>query len=139
MHLVEDNNIHTRNITRDTTPYHSGLPIDACPESDESDDCPALIECKQRYQSIVGSIEWLAHSTIPDLAPTHSFLSAYNNEPSKSHWNAALYALHYIHSTIDYGSTFTSKECGPLHTFMSFLPPPLDTEAYTDTIPPSKD
>ncbi len=39
---------------------------------------------------------------------------------------------------IDYGFTFTSKECGPLHSFMSF-PPPSDTDAYTNAIPPSKD
>ena len=137
-HLVEDNNAHTRNITPDATPYRSGLPIDACPESDEADDCPALLERRRKYQSVVGSIGWLAQSTRPDLAPCHSFLSSYNNKPSKSHWNAALYVLHYIHSTIDYGFTFTSKERAPLHTFMSF-PTPSDTEAYSDALPPSPD
>ena len=85
---------------------------------------------------MVGSIGWLAQSTRPDLSPSHSFLSSYNNKPSKSHWNAALYVLHYIHSTIDYGFTFTSKTQLPLHTFMSF-PPSSDTEAYTDAIPPT--
>jgi hypothetical protein len=137
-HLVKDNNVRTRNITLDATPYRSVLPIDACPESNKANDCLALIERKQRYQSVVGSIGWLAQSTRLDLAATHFFLSAYNNKPLKSHWNAALYTLHYIHSTIDYGFTFTSKERGPLHSFMSF-PPPLDTEAYTNAIPPSKD
>jgi hypothetical protein len=126
-HLVEDNNVHTRNITPDATPYRSGLPIDACPESDEADVCPALLKRKKRYQSVVGSIGWLAQSTRPDLSPSHSFLSSYNNKPSKSHWNAALYVLHYIHSTIDYGFTFTSKAQLPLHTFMSF-PPSSDTD-----------
>ena len=135
-HLVEDNAVHVRNITPDATPYRSGLPIDACPESDKADDCPALLERKKQYQSVVGSIGWLAQSTRPDLAPTHSFLSSYNNRPSKSHWNAALYALHYIHSTIDYGFTFTSKSQVPLHTFMSF-PPSSDTESYSDALPPS--
>jgi hypothetical protein len=76
---------------------------------------------------VVGSIGWLAQSTRPDLSPSHSFLSSYNNKPSKSHWNAALYVLHYIHSTIDYGFTFTSKAQLPLHTFMSF-PPSSDTD-----------
>jgi hypothetical protein len=135
-HLVEDNNGHTRNITTNTTPYRSGFPIDAIPEFDEEDVCPALIECKQRYQSVVGSIGWLAQTTHPDLAPTHSILSAYNNKPSRSHWNAALYALHYMHLKIDYGIVFTSAEQSPLHTYMSF-PASLDTEAYTDAIPPS--
>jgi hypothetical protein len=134
-HLVEDNNVHTCNITLAATPYRSGLPIDACPKSDEADDCPALIECKRRYQSVVGSIGWLAQSTRPDLAPTHSFLSVYNNKPSKCHWNAALYALHYIHTTINYGFTFMSKAQAPLHKFMSY-PPSSDTEANTNAIPP---
>ena len=48
-HLVENNNTHTHNITPDATPYRLGLPIDACPESEKSDDCLALIECKWRY------------------------------------------------------------------------------------------
>jgi len=94
-HLVKDNNAHTRNITPDATPYRSGLPIDTCPESDEADDCPALLERRRKYQSVVGLIGWLAQSTRPDLAPCHSFLSSYNNKPSKSHWNAALYVLHH--------------------------------------------
>jgi hypothetical protein len=49
--------------------------------------------------------------------------------------NAALYVLHYIHSTIDYGFTFTSKLKAPLHTYMLF-PHPLDTEAYNNALPP---
>ncbi len=103
------------------------------------DDCPALIKCKQRCQSVVGLIVWLAQSTCPDLSPTHSVLSTYNNKPSKSHWNAALYALHYIHCyAINYGFMFTSTQRSPLHTCMSF-PQPLDTDAYTNAIPPSKD
>jgi hypothetical protein len=136
-HLVKDNNVHTRNITPNATPYHSGLPINAIPKSDKEDVCPALVKRKQCYQSVIGSIGWLAQTTCLDLAPTPSFLLAYNNKPSKSHWNAAIYALHYIHLTIDYGIMFTSAKHGPLHTYMSF-PASLDTEAYTDAIPPSK-
>jgi hypothetical protein len=49
--------------------------------------------------------------------------------------NAALYVLHYIHSMIDYGFSFTSEVKAPLHTYMSF-PHKSDTEAYADAIPP---
>ena len=134
-HLVEDNNIHLRNVTPDATPYRSGLPIDACPESNEYEMDPTFIERKKKYQSIVGSIGWLAQSTHPDITPSHSFLSAYINKPSRSHLNAALYVLHYIHSTIDYGFMFTSAEKAPLHTYMSF-PHSSDTEACDDALPP---
>ena len=137
-HLVESNNIHLRNITHDATPYRSGLPIDACPESDEDETSQTFLDRKKKYQSIVGSIGWLAQSTRPDLAPSHSFLSAYINKPSRSHFNAALYVLQYIHSTIDYGFAFTSAEKAPLHTYMTF-PHSSDTEAYTDALPPRTD
>jgi hypothetical protein len=117
-HLVEDNNAHLRNITPDATPYHSGLPIDAIPESDKDDNCPAFIKCNRKYKIVIGSNGWLASSTQPDLAVAHSFLSSYNNKPSQSHWNAALYVLYYIHSTIDYRITFTSTELSPLHAYI---------------------
>ena len=134
-HLVEENNIHLRNIMPDATPYWSGLPIDACPESDKDEMNPTFLEQKWKYQSIVGSIGWLAQSIHPNLAPSHSFLSAYCNKPSRSHLNAALYVLHYIHSTIDYGFTFLLEEKAPLHTYMTF-PHSSDTKAYNNALPP---
>jgi hypothetical protein len=134
-HLIEENNIHHCNITPNATPYWSSLPIDTCPESDEEKDNPTFLKRQSKYQSIVGCIGWLAQSTHPDLTPSHLFLLAYNNKPSQSHMNAALYVLHYIHSTIDYGFAFTSKVKAPLHTYMSF-PHKSNTEAYADAIPP---
>jgi hypothetical protein len=89
----------------------------------------------KKYQSIAGSIGWLAQSTRPDLAPSHSFLSAYINRPSHSHLNVALYVLHYIHSAIDYGFMFTSAEKAPFPTYMNF-PHSSHTEAYDDALPP---
>jgi hypothetical protein len=50
---------------------------------------------------------------------------------------AALYALHYVHSTYDYRITFTSSVTSPIHTYIHF-PTLLDLEAYTDDIPPSQ-
>jgi hypothetical protein len=138
VHLVKDNNAHLRSIMPDAPPYRSGLPINAIPESDEDKNCPTFIERKQKYQSVVGSIGWLASSTRLDLAVTHSFLSGYNNKPSQSHWNATLYVLHYIHSTNDYGISFMSKESPSLYTYMSY-PHASDTEAYTDALPPKTD
>ena len=49
---------------------------------------------------------------------------------------AALYALHYIHSTHDYGISFTSDSVAPMHSYIHF-PPPTDVEAYTDALPPT--
>jgi hypothetical protein len=137
-HLVEDINAHFHSVMPDATPYCSDLPINAIPESDKDENCPMFVDCKQKYQSMVGSIWWLANTTQPDLAACHSFLSAYNNKPSQSHWNAALYVLHYIHSTINYGIKFMSKESPALHTYMLY-PHASDIGAYTDALPPTPD
>jgi hypothetical protein len=134
-HLVKDNNTHLHNMTPDATQYHSCLPINAIPESNEDKHFPAFIERKRKYQSVVSLIGWLAGSTQPDLAVAHSFLSTYNNKPSWSHWNAALYVLHYIHYTIACGISFTSTESSPLNAYM-FCPHASNTEAYSDAIPP---
>jgi len=134
--LVKQFDQHHKSPTPTATPYRSGMPIDAIPDSTEDDNCPALLKRKQRYQSAVGSIGWLANSTRPDLAPVHSFLSSYNNRPSVGHWKAVLYVLHYIHSTHDYGISFTSEDKSPIHTYLHF-PASSDTEAYDDAVAPT--
>ena len=78
---------------------------------------------------------WLAHTTRPDLAAVHSFLSSYSNKPSAGHMKAALYALHYIHSMHDYGISFTLDDLTPIYFYIHY-PPLTDVEAYTDAIPP---
>ena len=48
-HLVEENNVHLHNITPDAMPYWSGLPINACPESDKDDKSPTFLNPKKKY------------------------------------------------------------------------------------------
>ncbi len=121
--------------TPDATPYRSGVPIDSIAPSKDTDDSPFQIRHAEAYRSLVGSIGWLAGATRPDIAPVHSFLASYSSKPSPGHMKAALYALHYIHSTHDYGITFTSSTTSPIHSFVHF-PPSSDVEGYTDAIPP---
>jgi hypothetical protein len=46
--------------------------------------------------------------------------------------NAALYVLHYIHSTIDYGFTFTFELKAPLHTYTYVVPLPFGYRSIYD-------
>ena len=110
------------------TPYWSGVPIDSIAPSTNDDNLPAQICCKEAYQSLIGSIGWSAHTTRLDLSAVHSFLSSYSNKPALGHMKAALYALHYIHSTHDYGISFTSALVAPVHCYEHF-PPLTDAEA----------
>jgi hypothetical protein len=123
------------NPTPTATPYRAGIPVDSIAPSQDDNSLPAQIWQKEAYQSLVGSIGWLCSSTCPDLLAVHSFLASYSNKPLVGHMKAALYALHYIHSTHDYGISFTSDALGPIHSYIHF-PPSSDTKAYTDAIPP---
>ena len=49
---------------------------------------------------------------------------------------AALYVLHYIHSTHNYDSSFTSANTVPMHSYVHF-PLSINAEAYNDAIPPT--
>jgi hypothetical protein len=134
-HLVDSFHLSDRNQTPTATPYRSGILIDAIAESNEDDDSPALKRRKEAYQSLIGSLGWLAHSTRPDLITAHSFLASYSNKPSSGHMKVALYALHYIHSTFDYGISFTSDSIAPMHSYIHH-PASTDVEAYRDATPP---
>jgi hypothetical protein len=127
--------MQNRNQTPTATPYRSGIPIDAVAPLLKDKDSPALKQCNDTYQSLIGSIGWLAHSTCPDLSTIHSFLSAYSNKPSPGHMKAALHVLYYIHLTHDYRIYFTSDNIGEMHSFIHF-PPSSDVEAYWDALHP---
>jgi hypothetical protein len=75
-------------------------------------------------------------STCPYLSAVHSFLLSYSNKPAAGHMKAALYALHYIHSTFDFGISFTSDLVAPMHLYIHH-PPSTDVEAYIDAVPPT--
>jgi hypothetical protein len=133
--LVESFLQEARDANPLATPYRSRIPVDSIAPSTNADDSPSQICRKQTYQSLIGSIGWLAMTTRPDLTAIHSFLSSYNVKPLVGHMKSALYVLHYIHSTYHYGISFTSKDRVPMHFYIHY-PPSTNVEAYTDDIPP---
>ncbi len=76
--LVESFSLSNRSQTPTATPYHLGVPIDSGTLSSEDNNSPALNCWKEAYQSLIGSIGWLAHSTHPDLITVHSFFASYS-------------------------------------------------------------
>ncbi len=88
------------------TPYRSGLPIDSVlHESMTSSDRDAL---RLTYQSLVGSLKWLAHTTRPDLSTVVSLLAQHQSNPSPGHMDSARYAVKYLAHTKNLGIYFTS-------------------------------
>ncbi len=134
--LVESFTQQGHDVTPTATPYQSGIPINSTAPSINADDSPTLLWQKEAYQSLIGSIGWLSSSSRPDIAAAHSFLSSYTNKPATGHMKAALYALHYIHSTHNYGISFMSNDVAPMHSYIHY-PPPTDAEAYNNAVPPT--
>jgi len=135
--LVERHRQQHINYNPGATPYRSGLPIDSIQGAtvEEMDD-PAFVRRREQYQSIVGSLNWLATNTRPDLAPVVSFLGAYNHSPSSAHMDAALYAIKYLRQTVEYGIAFHSTAQVSTSGYVHF-PFHHDIEAYSDALPPT--
>ena len=101
-----------------TTPYQSGLTIGSIPTVPMSvSDQDAL---HLRYQSLVGSQNWLAHTTRPDLSTVVSLLAQHQSSPSPGHLDAALYVVKYLSHTKTLGIYFSSLRKGQLETFLHF-------------------
>ena len=133
-HLAHRFSVDTMNKTPNMTPYRSGLPIDSIQPS--APDDPDLARRRKVYQSIVGSINWLATNTRPDVAPALTFLASYMQLPSHQHYKAAIHVVKYLHSTRQYGISYHSNSTSTLQAYNHF-PYHHDKEAYKDATPPS--
>jgi hypothetical protein len=116
--LLENLNISFEGISLYTSPYRSGLPVDSIPSVDmASKDRDQL---RLKYQSLVGSLNWLAHTTRPDLSTIVSLLAQHQSCPSLGHYDAALYVAKYLATTKHLGLYFTSLRSSTIESFLHF-------------------
>jgi hypothetical protein len=88
------------------TPYRSGFLIDSVPREDmSSHDRDKL---RLQYQSLVSSLNWLAHTTRPDLSTVVLLLAQHQANPSYGHYESARYVVKYLANTKHLGIYFTS-------------------------------
>jgi len=101
-----------------TTPYQSHFHIDSIPTQDMlAQDRDRL---RLKFQSLVGSLNWLAHTTRPDLSTVVSLLAQHQCTPSPGHYDAAIYAAKYLATTRNLGIYFTSERSSTLESFLHF-------------------
>jgi hypothetical protein len=100
------------------SPYRSGLHIDSIPCQDMSPSDRDRL--RLQYHSLVGSLNWLAHTTHPDLSTIVSLLAQYQSLPSQGHYDAALYVVKYLATTRDLGLYFTILRSSTLESFLHF-------------------
>lgn len=62
------------------------------------------------FQSLIGTLQYAASATRPNIANRVCELAQYNQNPSQAHLTAALDVLQYLKKTVNYGLTFTPGE-----------------------------
>jgi hypothetical protein len=65
-------------------------------------------------------LNWLAHTTRPDLSTVVSILAQHQSDPSPGHYEAALFVIQYLVDTKDLGIYFTSRRRSTLESFLHF-------------------
>ena len=92
------------------TPFRSGLVIDTIPN--DGIDPSNKAKLVTTYQSMVGTYNWLAGSTRPDISAVTSLLGSHNQNPSQGHLDAARHVARYLKGTPNWGLRYTEPRPG---------------------------
>jgi hypothetical protein len=106
--LIESLGITSLRSSSFTTPYQSGKSIDFFIH--ESLSSTARDDLQLQYQSLVGGLNWLAHTTHPDISTAVSLLAQHQSNPSSGHLASARYVAQYLANTKTLGIYFMSKK-----------------------------
>jgi len=120
--LIDSLNISSTHTSTFTTPYRAGINIDSIPTDNLSTG--QRDELRLRYQSLIGSLNWLSITTRPDISTVVSLLAQHQSNPSSGHMEAAIYVAQYLANTKTLGIYFSSNHQSKLESFLHF---PLDT------------
>lgn len=85
------------------------------------------------YQSLVGSLNWAAISTRPDIAFAVSQLSRFNSCYTFAHWNAAKHLACYLKGSLSVGIMFRGRMPAELKGYgdADYANDPLDRRSVT--------
>ena len=84
------------------------------------------------FQSIIGSLNWLATLTQPDIAPITNALAKYSSNPTEGHVMHAKHVIWYLKGTKTKGISFCSRDIDKLQSFVKFPIPSEQLTAFTD-------
>ena len=111
-------------------PYRSGYPVNSVPDVEMSlGDREKLNKTLQEY---VGSLNWLANQTQPDIATITNIIAHYNSKCSPGHIEAAKYTIRYLKGTKHYRIKFSSENDSVIESFVQFPFDPSKLHALTD-------
>jgi len=116
--LINSLSIRSAHTSTFSTPYRSGHCIDSILHEPMSS--AARDELRLRYQSLIGSLNWLSTTTCPDLSTVVMLLAQHQSDPSPAHYEAALYAAQYLVNTKTLGIYFSRLYQSFLQSFLHF-------------------
>lgn len=90
----------------DAKPRNTPLAPGARLCEDEGDE---LDTTKHPYGSLVGSLNYIATCTRPDISYSVGLLARYLTNPTEAHWQGAKSVLQYLNSTAGYSLTYNGK------------------------------
>ena len=111
--LTIDQNLYLRDILKkfgmeDCRPV--GTPVEPGKKFVKLIDEDEAFDDIQLYQAAVGSLNYAAIATRPDLSVAVGMLSKFMSNPSKDHWCGIKRVLRYIRGTLDLGLQFTYSD-----------------------------
>jgi hypothetical protein len=104
--LLTSLNITIDSSSHYSSPYKAHCHIDSISHQEMS--ASARDSLCTRYPSLIGSLNWLAHTTRTDISTIVSLLAQYQSTPSHGHYDAALYVAKYLATTKTMSIYFTS-------------------------------
>jgi hypothetical protein len=116
--LIDSVGVPFSGVSTFTSPYHSGLVIDSIPHREM--DSSSHDTLRLNYQSLLGSLNWLVHTTCPDLSTVVSLLAQHQSNPSPGHLEAAHHVFKYLAGTKQLGIYFMSTKRSVMESFLHF-------------------
>ena len=108
-------------------------PLDPNSFPKRSTDAPVDLDRQKNFQSIVGSVNFMAVVSRPDLSFTVGLLGSYNSNPSDTHLKLAHQVLRYVKGSIDTGITITrsTSRMVTMYTDASFGLDPDNAKSFS--------
>ena len=124
--LLTQLDLHGKEVNTPATPYRSRYPIDTIPPK----EYPSQLQQKltKKMQFLIGSLNWIAISTRPDISTVVALLSRFAHNPTHSHINSAIRVIKYLKGTKNLSITFSTNSNKTLSAFVNF---PINDDELT--------
>ena len=102
------------NCNRIGTPMDPGAHLSSCMSPQSPEEQKAMQDIP--YLSAVGTLQYLATSTRPDISYAVGVLARFNKNPGIEHWKAVKHLFHYLKGSLDYKLVYGPSDSSQMFT-----------------------